>query len=102
MSSRKPSKATSIKRWIAKTAKPARGLLDPISGGSDSALCFYLGSLAAPEKTVGIYIGDDLRARAWFESKGAVRVLPQSILHASSNHPSAAKAAEGVLDLEVA
>lgn len=101
MSQRKPNKVTSIKRWIAKTAKPARGLLVPISGGSDSALAFYLASLAYPGKTVGIYIGDDLRCRSWFESKGQVRVLPASILHGSSNHPSAASAAAGELDLEV-
>lgn len=61
--------------WIEETAKPARGLLIPISGGSDSALVFWLLNQAWSEKTVGVYAGTDLRCRQWFESTGTVRLV---------------------------
>jgi len=53
--------------WIRKVCEPATGLLIPISGGSDSALTFWLCAQACPEKTLGIYIGKNLRCAEWFE-----------------------------------
>ncbi len=59
-------------RWIRETAAPAAALLVPVSGGSDSALCFWLCAKAFPEKTVAVHAGGGLRARDWFERTGSV------------------------------
>lgn len=65
---------TTLIDWIRTEAKAAQGLLVPVSGGSDSALVFWLCNQAYPEKTVGVFAGDasDLRAREWFESIGKI------------------------------
>jgi len=63
--------------WIKGSARPANGLLVPVSGGSDSALAFWLCRQAYPDKTVGVHFGTDLRCRQWFESVGEIRTLPQ-------------------------
>lgn len=68
---------TQLIEWIRMTSSPAAGLLVPISGGSDSALCFWLCSQAIPDKTVGIHVGDNLRCRSWFESVGKVRSVAE-------------------------
>ncbi len=55
------------------TAK-AKGLLIPVSGGSDSALGFWLCKQAWPEKTLAVHAGAyrSLRNYEWFESIGRV------------------------------
>ena len=58
--------------WIAATAAKANGLLIPVSGGSDSALCFWLCNRALPGRVVGVYAGTDLRRAGWFRSVGQV------------------------------
>ncbi len=66
---------TKIVSWIRSYVPEEYGLLIPISGGSDSALCFWLCNQALPNKTVGVYSGTDLRERKWFESVGRVRFV---------------------------
>jgi len=63
--------------WVKTSASPAGGLLVPVSGGSDSALCFWVCRQAFPDKTVAVYFGDNLRCRDWFERLGEVRTLPE-------------------------
>jgi 3-hydroxybutyrate dehydrogenase len=60
--------------WVRQAAKPARKLLIPISGGSDSALAFYICAQAYPDKVQAVFVGKrkDLRCREWFESIGPV------------------------------
>ena len=58
--------------WIRTSAEPAQGLLIPMSGGSDSAVCFWLCSKAFPEKTIGVHAGHALRCKEWFEGVGRV------------------------------
>lgn len=55
----------------------ANGLLVPVSGGSDSALAFWILNQAVPAKTAGVFCGENLRCREWFEQTGAMRFLPQ-------------------------
>jgi len=63
--------------WVRENAAKAKKLFVPISGGSDSALSFYLCAQAYPDKVTGIFVGSPskLRARAWFESIGPVLYL---------------------------
>lgn len=74
---------TELKKWVRQTAAQANGLLLPVSGGSDSALVFHILNSVYPEKTVGVFVGSNLRARDWFESEGTIRYLPEL---ASPNH----------------
>ena len=63
--------------WIRSTAAASRGLLVPVSGGSDSALCFWLCAKALPPRhAVAAYVGDRLRCRTWFESLGLLHRFP--------------------------
>lgn len=62
--------------WIRETAAPARGLLVPISGGTDSALAFWLCAQAFPEKVMAVHVGADLPHAAWFRIFGRVERLP--------------------------
>ncbi|MBC7998414.1 MAG: hypothetical protein IAF58_10745 [Leptolyngbya sp.] len=64
--------------WVKTSTSRARGILVPVSGGSDSALIFWLLNQARPEKTLGVFVGKDLRCRDWFEKTGTIRQLPQS------------------------
>lgn len=68
-------KVTLLKDWIIKNTPDRFGVLIPISGGSDSALCFWLYNQLFPERVVGVYFGKALRSRSWFESTGVVRVM---------------------------
>lgn len=65
--------------WIETEAARAPRLLLPVSGGSDSALVFWLLNQHYRAKTVGIFAGesDKLRERAWFDSVGKVEVVAQ-------------------------
>ncbi|MEY4744602.1 MAG: Caulobacter phage CcrColossus [Candidatus Parcubacteria bacterium] len=57
---------------IRDDAADAVGLLVPVSGGSDSALAFWLCTQAFPEKTVAVHAGRALRGRPWFERTGRI------------------------------
>ena len=61
--------------WVRETFKPATGLLVPVSGGSDSALLWWLVCQVYPEKALAVYVGNDLRCKSWFESLGTVRCI---------------------------
>jgi NH3-dependent NAD+ synthetase len=64
----------SLLAWL-QTAKPAgNGLLIPISGGSDSALCFWLCNQIFKDDTKGIFIGTNLRQKEWFQVQGTVQL----------------------------
>lgn len=58
--------------WIVRNTPSDNGLIVPVSGGSDSALCFWLCSRVMKERTLGVYIGKDLRQKEWFESIGVI------------------------------
>lgn len=65
--------------WIRQTTDVAggRGALVPVSGGSDSALCFWLCARALPRgRAIAAYVGRDLRCRTWFESLGPLHCFP--------------------------
>jgi NAD+ synthase len=74
--------------WIRLTTVSAngRGVLVPVSGGTDSALCFWLCCEALPaDRVVGAYVGGALRCRSWFESQqGRIEILPE---HAEHSNP---------------
>ncbi len=57
---------------IRRSAARAEGLLVPVSGGSDSALGFWLCTQALPGKTHAIHAGDEttLRCLDWYASVG--------------------------------
>jgi NAD+ synthase len=67
--------------WIRSTTENiGLNIVVPVSGGSDSALCFWLCTRALrrnPESVVAVYVGGELRCRDWFTSLGTVRLLPQ-------------------------
>lgn len=69
-------KLDAIIDWIRETAAPARGLLVPVSGGTDSALVFWLCNQAFPEKTLGVHAGVGLPYAEWFRVHGRVERLP--------------------------
>jgi NH3-dependent NAD+ synthetase len=62
--------------WLRQAAAASHGLLVPVSGGSDSALCFWLCTEAFPERTLGVHAGAELRCRSWFEARGRVDTIP--------------------------
>ena len=64
-----------LAEWIRATAGE-RGLLVPVSGGTDSALCFWLCQQALPAKAVAVHFGETLRGHAWFESLGPIETIP--------------------------
>lgn len=63
---------TALINWIQQTTPRHAEVLIPVSGGSDSALCFWLYNQALPGRVKGIYIGTNLRAKDWFEQNGSV------------------------------
>lgn len=63
-------------------------VLVPVSGGSDSALCFWLCNQALPGRVHGIYFGTELRASSWFDSVGAVERLE---LASATENPEVAR-----------
>lgn len=63
--------------FAAKATARAKGLLVPVSGGSDSALAFWILNQACKDKVVGVFCGQDLRCKEWFESTGSMRVVEQ-------------------------
>ena len=75
----------SIIDWIKEIIGPKRSALVPVSGGSDSALCFWLCEYALPGRAVAVYIGDALPHRDWFEAIGTVQLLPVIAGHGESD-----------------
>src|SRR5688572_4966640 len=65
--------------WIRESAAPARGLLIPVSGGTDSALAYWLCAQAFPEKVMAVHVGGELPHGAWFRIFGRVERLPQVV-----------------------
>lgn len=61
--------------WIKKNTPKQHGLLVPISGGSDSALVFWLCNKALPKKTLGVFAGKHIRAEEWFASVGKIKKI---------------------------
>ncbi len=61
--------------WIRKTAPKKYGLLVPISGGSDSALCFWLCAQALPKQTLAVFAGKEIRAERWFKKVGKIKKI---------------------------
>jgi NH3-dependent NAD+ synthetase len=62
--------------WLQEAAESSPGLLVPVSGGSDSALCFWICTRALPGRATGVHFGEGLLARDWFESLGPVELNP--------------------------
>jgi NH3-dependent NAD+ synthetase len=62
--------------WIRQTTAPDRGVLVPVSGGSDSALCYWLCHQALPGRALAAYVGADVRCRPWFDAIRPVQHLP--------------------------
>lgn len=61
-------------RWLKNNIPDGHGLLVPVSGGSDSALSFWLCNQTLKDRTKGVYIGTQLRQREWFDSLGTVQL----------------------------
>jgi len=65
-----------IVSWIQDVIGPERQAVVPVSGGSDSALCFWLCARALPGRASAAFVGGSLPHRGWFEAVGPVRLLP--------------------------
>jgi NH3-dependent NAD+ synthetase len=70
---------------VRTAVEPAPALYVPVSGGSDSALVFWLLNQVAKEKTVGLYCVHErfknqpfLRCRTWFERTGNLQEISTS------------------------
>jgi NH3-dependent NAD+ synthetase len=64
-----------LRKWIGETVPPHLGVIIPVSGGTDSALTFWLYNQVLPERTVGVFFGSNLRSQEWFESIGKIRYV---------------------------
>jgi NH3-dependent NAD+ synthetase len=74
------SRLSAVIDWVARTTDVAsgRGVLVPVSGGSDSALCFWICCQALPRgRAVAAHAGSGLRCRPWFESLGPLHMLTE-------------------------
>ena len=65
--------------WLQQTIPEHLPVIVPVSGGSDSALCFWLLNAALPGRVRGIYCGDELRCGDWFDGIGTVEHTPIEI-----------------------
>lgn len=61
--------------WLRNIIPPELGVLVPISGGTDSALAFWLCNRALPKKTLGVFSGINLRCENWFTKYGEIRKI---------------------------
>jgi NH3-dependent NAD+ synthetase len=66
--------------WIQTNTPNNLGVLVPLSGGTDSALCFWLYTEALRGRVVGVHIGESLRGHTWLAQRGEVQqyTLPQT------------------------
>lgn len=69
------TEASKLVDWLAQSTAPARGLILPVSGGSDSAWLFWALNQVCPEKTIGVFAGEGLRCAEWFRDVGTVRQI---------------------------
>jgi NH3-dependent NAD+ synthetase len=78
-------------KWLGQVIDPAasgRGAMVPVSGGSDSALCFWLCCRALPPgRAIGLHVGRSLRCAEWFEAQGPVHRLEEpAAMHGVEPH----------------
>lgn len=72
--------------WIRQTTdvENGRGVLVPLSGGSDSALCFWLCCQALPAGHIaGVHLGQQLHCHQWFAEQGPVELVPLQSVEAN-------------------
>ncbi len=72
------ARIVSLIDWIRRTSDSSsgRGTLIPVSGGSDSALCFWLCVQALPPgRAIAVYAGRELRCETWFRALGPVDLV---------------------------
>ena len=67
-----------ITQWIRKIIPLQLGILVPVSGGTDSALAFWLCNRALPQKTIGVFSGENLRCEEWFAEYGQIKKISVS------------------------
>ncbi len=68
-----------LESWLVQHVPADYDLLVPVSGGSDSALSFWLCNKALPGRVKGVFSGISLREKQWFEEQGPVMYLkPQA------------------------
>lgn len=72
----KQNKILELQEWIHDHTPESLNVLIPLSGGSDSALSFWLYNKVVPEKTLGIYVGTTLRQAPWFNQVGTIHIEP--------------------------
>lgn len=67
----------SLTGWVAQTTARERGLLLPVSGGSDSALAAFICREAVGEDVRGIYFGEpgSMRCQDWFEQYLPIEIV---------------------------
>lgn len=70
---------TKIVEWIRSKVPANLGILVPVSGGSDSALCWWLCNKALPKRTLGVFSGNGLRREDWFRKFGELRFIEAPI-----------------------
>lgn len=68
-------KIEKLKKWIRKNTPKDIPLLVPVSGGSDSAFCFWLCNQAIPKRVVGVFVGENLRSDKWFNGTGKIEKI---------------------------
>lgn len=61
--------------WLRESIPDKVDLLIPVSGGSDSALCFWLCNQIYKERTKGVCAGNYLRQKEWFDTVGHVQLV---------------------------
>jgi len=66
--------------WLREQTIPSGGLLVPVSGGTDSALCLFLCAEAYPGLVRGVYAGTALRERAWFGRVAPIYLVRQPVV----------------------
>lgn len=64
-------------KWVAQATPEGRGLLLPVSGGSDSALGAFICKEAVGDRVRGVYFGENgsMRSQDWFEQQLAIDVI---------------------------
>ncbi|HEY9777854.1 MAG TPA: hypothetical protein V6C81_29100 [Planktothrix sp.] len=63
---------------VRRQSKQARHLLVPLSGGTDSALAWYILNQAAPGRCIGVHVGTHLSGHDWLSSQGGmIYVVPE-------------------------
>ncbi|MDP1719373.1 MAG: hypothetical protein Q8L24_03045 [bacterium] len=66
--------------WIRIKVPEPLGVIVPVSGGSDSALCWWLCNQALSGKTLGVFSGKGLRREDWFRKHGELRFIETPVL----------------------